>query len=71
MVASRERHRVALSRAIHYLQEGKSIISTGYEGSELAAEEIRLGINALNSLIGRVGVEDILDEIFSSFCLGK
>jgi tRNA modification GTPase len=71
MVASRERHRVALSRAIHYLQEGKSIISIGYETSELAAEEIRLGINALNSLIGRVGVEDILDEIFSSFCLGK
>jgi tRNA modification GTPase len=71
MVASRERHRVALSSAIIHLQEGNSIITRGYSLSELAAEEIHLGINSLNSLIGRVGVEDILDEIFSSFCLGK
>ncbi len=71
MVASRERHRVALNLAIQHLQEGKSIISISYDASELAAEEIHLAINALNSLIGRVGVEDILDEIFSSFCLGK
>ena len=71
MVASRERHRVALNCAIIHLQEGNSLITVGYDLSELASEEIHLGINSLNSLIGRVGVEDILDEIFSSFCLGK
>lgn len=71
MVASRERHRVALNQSIKHITEGKVIISNGYELSEMAAEEIHLGINALNSLIGRVGIEDILDEIFSSFCLGK
>lgn len=71
MVASRERHRVALNSAIIRLQEGNLLITKGYDLSELAAEEIHLGINSLNSLIGRVGVEDILDEIFSSFCLGK
>ncbi len=71
MVASRERHRVALSNAITHLNEGKLILSNGYDVSELAAEEMHRGINALNSLIGCVGVEHILDEIFSSFCLGK
>lgn len=71
MVASRERHRVALSRSIQHINKGKLIISDSYDLSELAAEELHLGINALNSLIGRVDVEHILDEIFSSFCLGK
>ena len=71
MVASRERHRVALNCSIQHITKGKSIISDSYDLSELAAEEIHLGINALNSLIGRVDVEHILDEIFSSFCLGK
>ena len=71
MVASRERHRIALNIAIHHITEGNTIISKSYELSELAAEEIHYGINALNSLIGRVDVEHILDEIFSSFCLGK
>lgn len=71
MVASRERHRVALSLSILHISKGNSIISDSYDLSELAAEEIHLGINALNSLIGRVDVEHILDEIFSSFCLGK
>lgn len=70
MSATRERHRVALTKSILHLSEGKHIINA-YGASELAAEEIHLGINALNSLIGQVGVEQILDEIFSSFCLGK
>ncbi|KAB7614565.1 tRNA uridine-5-carboxymethylaminomethyl(34) synthesis GTPase MnmE [Amylibacter sp. SFDW26] len=71
MAATHERHRVALLQASEYIFEGKSIISKGYEFSELAAAEIHQGIYALNSLIGRVDVEHILDEIFSSFCLGK
>ncbi len=70
-VATHERHRVALTKAISYISEGKSIISDGYGFSEVAALEMHQGIYALNSLIGRVDVEHILDEIFSSFCLGK
>ncbi|MDA8740308.1 tRNA uridine-5-carboxymethylaminomethyl(34) synthesis GTPase MnmE, partial [Rhodobacteraceae bacterium] len=38
---------------------------------ELVAEELRSAISALDSLIGQVDVEMVLDEIFSSFCLGK
>ena len=71
MVATCERHRVALNTSILHLIEGSRILSMGYEYSELAAEEIHQGIYALNSLIGRVDVEHILDEIFSKFCVGK
>ncbi|TVQ56297.1 MAG: tRNA uridine-5-carboxymethylaminomethyl(34) synthesis GTPase MnmE [Rhodobacteraceae bacterium] len=38
---------------------------------EIAAEECRLAAQALDSLIGRVDVEHILDGVFSTFCLGK
>ena len=38
---------------------------------ELVAEDIRSAIRSLDSLIGRVDVEMLLDDIFSSFCIGK
>ena len=45
--------------------------SSGPDRTELAAEDLRTAVRALDSLVGRVDVEDILDEIFASFCLGK
>ena len=41
------------------------------EQTELIAEELRTAIRALDSLVGRVDVEHLLDEIFASFCIGK
>jgi tRNA modification GTPase len=46
-------------------------VEAGADRVELAAEALRRAIRALDSLIGRVDVEDLLDEIFSSFCIGK
>ncbi|RKP35759.1 tRNA modification GTPase GTPBP3, mitochondrial [Dimargaris cristalligena] len=37
----------------------------------LAAEELRYGAQAIGKITGRVGVEDILDVLFSQFCIGK
>jgi tRNA modification GTPase len=54
-----------------YLDAGKALLEQGSELSELASAEFHQGISLLSSLIGAVGVEDLLDEIFSSFCLGK
>jgi tRNA modification GTPase len=39
--------------------------------AELVAEELRLAGDALGRVTGRVGVEDVLDRLFSSFCIGK
>ncbi|MBQ3817797.1 MAG: tRNA uridine-5-carboxymethylaminomethyl(34) synthesis GTPase MnmE [Acetobacter sp.] len=38
---------------------------------ELCAEELRLAMQALGRLTGHVGVEDLLEVIFSQFCIGK
>lgn len=70
-VATRERHRVALTKAVEQLERAQQKIKLSSGNLELIAEDIRSSITALDSLIGRVDVENVLDEIFSSFCLGK
>ncbi len=56
-----EEARAALERAIPALDQG----------AELAAEDVRAATAAIGRLTGRIDVEDLLDEIFSSFCIGK
>ena len=70
-VMTRERHRDAVARAIEALESARFEVSAGSERSELAAENLRRSVSALESLLGRVDVENLLDEIFSSFCIGK
>ena len=69
--AIRERHRIALIKGVSALDAAEIHVRNGAEWSDLAAEEMRQALRAMDSLIGRVDVENILDEIFSSFCLGK
>jgi tRNA modification GTPase len=38
---------------------------------ELAAEQIRLAADALGRIVGRIDPEDVLDQIFARFCIGK
>ena len=38
---------------------------------DLFAEDLRLALKKLSSLFGSVDIEDILDIIFSDFCIGK
>lgn len=70
-IATRERHRQEMTRALDALDRAQVEVQFGEERAELAAEELRTAIRALDSLVGRIDVEMILDEIFSSFCLGK
>lgn len=69
--AIRERHRLAMSRAAGALETARIEVESRAGRSELAAEEIWSAIRALDSLVGRVDIEMVLDEIFASFCLGK
>lgn len=50
---------------------GKDFVDNGTGSYELASEELRSGIFSLERLVGRVDVEDVLDKVFSSFCIGK
>lgn len=69
--AVRVRHRIALQKGVIALEAAEVHVRNGSEWSDLAAEEMRQALRLLDSLIGRIDVEQILDKIFSSFCLGK
>jgi tRNA modification GTPase len=68
-VLTRERHRLALAEAVASLERAGAQLAAG--SPDLAAEELRLGRNALGSITGRTGVEDVLDRVFGQFCIGK
>lgn len=63
-----ERHRKAFAAATAALRRAE----TGIDGPvELLAEELRAAIRALEILIGRIDVDNVLGEIFARFCIGK
>ena len=66
---TRVRHRAALHDAAAAL----SSFTSAPPGTELAllAEDLRLATRALGRITGKVAVEDLLDEIFAEFCIGK
>ncbi|SDE64995.1 tRNA uridine-5-carboxymethylaminomethyl(34) synthesis GTPase MnmE [Limimaricola pyoseonensis] len=70
-VAIRERHRVAIATGLDHMADCLDMLEQGPEATDRAAEDLRLAVRALDSLVGRVDVEDILGEIFSRFCIGK
>jgi len=70
-VMARERHRVALRRAIGALDLAFHELGRDECQSELVAADLRGAVSGLDMLVGRVDVEDLLDEIFASFCIGK
>ena len=70
-LATRARHKEAMERCLVSLADASNRVALGPEFTDIASEELRISLEALNMLIGRVDVENVLDEVFSSFCLGK
>lgn len=70
-VATHERHRNAMSGALDALAAVKEVVRDGPDRFDIAAEELRAAIFRLEAVVGRIDVENLLDEIFSSFCIGK
>lgn len=68
--SARRRHLDALQRAWQRVQKGRQQIET-YQAAELLAEELRLAQLCLNEITGEFSSDDLLGEIFSSFCIGK
>lgn len=65
------RHAEGLARARDGLRRAVVEIDSGSRDAEVIAEELRLARHAIDSLVGHVDVEEMLGEIFSSFCIGK
>ncbi|SDX88817.1 tRNA uridine-5-carboxymethylaminomethyl(34) synthesis GTPase MnmE [Citreimonas salinaria] len=70
-LASRERHRLALTAGASHLHAAIGLLDSGADLYELTSEEVRLALRRLEALLGHIDVEQILGEIFSSFCVGK
>lgn len=67
---SRSRHRDALVRADEILVRFRSALESDL-GLELLAVDLREALSAVGSVTGQTTTEDVLDKIFSSFCIGK
>ncbi len=62
------RHRQQIEACLEAL---KTVSSSGTQGPELAAEQLRIAADALGRIVGRIDPEDVLDQVFARFCIGK
>jgi tRNA modification GTPase len=67
VLITRERHRRHVRQCVDHLES----FLEGQLPMDLAAEEIRLAMQELGKITGRVDVEELLDVIFRDFCIGK
>ncbi|MEM6891193.1 MAG: GTPase, partial [Pseudomonadota bacterium] len=70
-ISIRERHRVAMMKASASLQMALDRLLVSPDMVELIADDVHQAIYSLESLVGFIGVEDILDDVFKNFCIGK
>lgn len=69
-VVSNLRHKTALQKAVEHLNKSVESIDNRLSG-EFISVDLRYAENALGEIIGKVTTEDILNNIFSQFCIGK
>ena len=70
-VLTRERHRIALVRARESLGAAREILKEATGDAVLASHQVRIGVAALDELVGVVDPDEVLGRIFSQFCVGK
>jgi tRNA modification GTPase len=69
-VVTRARHRTALERALAEVEAFQQARQNGVDAAATATH-LRAAVGALDDLIGVVTPDDVLDRVFSSFCVGK
>jgi len=69
ILITRSRHRQHLEECFKHLQN--FLEKKDLDEFDKAAEDLRLSIRHLGSIVGRVDVEEILGSIFDNFCIGK
>jgi tRNA modification GTPase len=65
----RDRHRQHIDDANATITRARRNLALGQ--IDLLGEDLRQASHSLDELVGRIGAEDVLDEVFSSFCIGK
>ena len=69
-LVTRARHRELVEEALAAVERGLEAARAGI-GAELVSEDLRLAARALGRITGSIDAEDLLDRIFSQFCVGK
>ena len=69
-VAINSRHQAALNRARFATRAAADALRADAT-LELIAFDLRIGANAVGEIVGKTTTEDLLDSIFSTFCIGK
>jgi tRNA modification GTPase len=69
-VVMNQRHRQHLARAREAVQAARTALDRGVSG-DLLALELRRALHELGAITGEITTEDVLDQIFSRFCIGK
>jgi len=70
-VVINERQAAALARASVALAEAADVLEADPERTEVASDLIRSAMRAVEETVGRIGIEDVLGEVFAEFCIGK
>jgi len=70
-LAIRARHQEVMRLGVAALTDAQDSLAAYEAATDLASDDIHRAVRALDSLVGRIDVETVLGEIFSSFCLGK
>jgi tRNA modification GTPase len=68
---TRARHRQHVSSTVDALERFDFLSRQGTIAVDMAAEELRLAASELGRITGAVDVEDVLDKLFTDFCIGK
>ena len=64
------RHQDALRRTRVGLEQSLAALRAA-ANLELVAMDLRIAVNAVGEVVGKTSTEDLLDSIFSQFCIGK
>ncbi|KAL1449696.1 hypothetical protein WDU94_002179 [Cyamophila willieti] len=69
---TQSRHGFHLTETVRYLRRYVALQSTGREFDlTVAAQQLRFGVRELGQITGEVRVDEVLDVLFSQFCIGK
>jgi len=70
VIIANVRHEYQLEQALESLREMEKAIEEGYT-EEILTESLKMASKSLGDIVGATSYDDLLDEIFSKFCIGK
>ena len=71
VIVNTQRQSYAISKCLTFINKSSSLLKEDYPHFELVAQDLRDAINCLDLFLGKTTSDDILNNVFSSFCVGK